>query len=200
MTQIIKTLKDRDTLGEFFAEQKCKTGAEIGVQQGIFSETLLAPNPELKLYLVDPWKSRKGHFILNKGEILESTQSIMDTFYENTLTRLKAYNNLFVIRKSSMDALAQVPDESLDFVYIDANHHFDFVMADIIGWSKKVRPGGIVSGHDYIMGSKTSGSATSLFFDVKYAVEAYATAHTIQEVYILGGQGNPSWLWFKDAN
>jgi hypothetical protein len=40
-------------------------------------------------------------------------------------------------------------DESLDFVYIDANHRPDFVREDIREWTKKVKKGGIVSGHDY---------------------------------------------------
>jgi len=199
MTQITKIKKSRETLGQFFADQNFKVGAEIGVQQGVFSETLLAPNPELKLYLVDSWECREGTFILTGGEILESTQHIVDIFYKNTLERLKAYKNIHPIRKSSMDALAEIEDESLDFVYIDANHHFDFVMADIIGWSKKVRSGGVVSGHDYYYGIKSDRSACSICFDVKYAVEAYANAHSIQEVNILGGSGNPSWLWFKGA-
>ena len=200
MTQIIEIAKDRNTLGALFAEQNMKTGAEIGVQQGIFSETLLAPNPELKLYLVDSWKCEPGGFILmDNRQIVGNTQAIADRFYESTIKRLKPYKNIFVIRKTSMDALADIEDGSLDFVYIDAKHHFDFVMADIIEWSKKVRSGGIVCGHDYLMGSKTMSSATSVFFDVKFAVDAYANAHSVQKLYVLCGSGNPSWLWFKDA-
>jgi predicted O-methyltransferase YrrM len=41
-------------------------------------------------------------------------------------------------------------DNSLDFVYIDAGHRFDDVVQDIIKWTKKVRKGGIISGHDYM--------------------------------------------------
>jgi hypothetical protein len=198
MTQIIAIEKHRDTLGELFAEHNFKTGAEIGVQLGVFSKTLLAPNPELKLYLVDPWAGHTGHFIMNDGKVYENTQALMDRFYNATLEELKDYKNICVIRKPSMDALADIEDGSLDFVYIDANHHFDFVMPDIIGWSKKVRSGGVVSGHDYIQGAPRSSSAATIL-DIKYAVDAYAYAHSVQKVYIYGGSFNPSWLWFKDA-
>jgi predicted O-methyltransferase YrrM len=48
-----------------------------------------------------------------------------------------------------MEALADISDESLDFVFIDAGHTYDDVKKDVEEWAKKVRVGGIVSGHDY---------------------------------------------------
>lgn len=197
MTDLIKLPKDRKYFGKFFASLKFKTGAEIGVEQGLFSQSLLKANPELKLYLIDPWKCGPNSFINNNGDIIKATQAIIDTFYESTVDRLKTYRNIFVIRKTSMDALKEIEDKSLDFVYIDANHHFDYVMKDIIEWSKKVRPGGIVSGHDYIMRPKNNRGSASYVLDVKLAVEAYANAHSIPEIYILEEDYNPSWFWVK---
>jgi Methyltransferase domain len=49
----------------------------------------------------------------------------------------------------SGDAAAHVPDDYLDFVYIDANHSYDAVKRDLVLWYPKVRSGGLVSGHDY---------------------------------------------------
>jgi len=37
-------------------------------------------------------QTNSGTFIMNGGQIRESTQSVVDDFYENTLKRLKAYN------------------------------------------------------------------------------------------------------------
>jgi predicted O-methyltransferase YrrM len=48
-----------------------------------------------------------------------------------------------------MEAVKDFKDESLDFVFIDGNHQYSYVLEDITEWSKKVRSGGIVSGHDY---------------------------------------------------
>ena len=48
------------------------------------------------------------------------------------------------------DAVKDIEDSSLDFVHIDGDHSYDFVMQDIILWGRKVRIGGIISGHDYL--------------------------------------------------
>ena len=43
-----------------------------------------------------------------------------------------------------------IADGDLDWVFIDANHNYDYVRADIAAWTPKVRPGGIIAGHDYL--------------------------------------------------
>ena len=37
----------------------------------------------------------------------------------------------------------------MDFVYLDADHSYNSIKADIDAWGPKVGKGGIVSGHDY---------------------------------------------------
>lgn len=49
----------------------------------------------------------------------------------------------------SWDAAALYPDESLDFVYLDAGHDYADVHKDIDAWRLKVKSGGILAGHDY---------------------------------------------------
>ena len=103
-----------------------------------------------------------------------------------------------------MEALNDIPNESLDFVYIDGNHHFKYVAEDICGWSKKVRKGGIISGHDYFY----SGATACLnVCHVAYVVDAYTRAYNIKNWYILGrkkyvdGEKRDtwrSWMWFKE--
>jgi len=99
-----------------------------------------------------------------------------------------------------MDALEDFEDESLDFVYIDGNHKFRYIAADIVEWEKKVRPGGVVSGHDFIQ-------ATSRWCDcqVKYVVLAYVASFHVQNWYLTdlnpgipGDQNTQSWFWIKD--
>ena len=95
-----------------------------------------------------------------------------------------------IIKKTSMQAAAEdVPKWSLDFVYIDANHDFNHVMQDIIIWSDRVRPGGIVSGHDYNIKS------------VKTAVDAYVKIHGCELFVTEKGGGypdsSPSWFFAK---
>ena len=49
----------------------------------------------------------------------------------------------------SIEAAKQYEDETFDFVYIDASHHYDFVKSDILAWYPKVKKGGYIGGHDY---------------------------------------------------
>ena len=49
----------------------------------------------------------------------------------------------------SVEASKRYADASLDFCFIDANHEYGAVAADIDAWRPKVKPGGIIAGHDY---------------------------------------------------
>jgi len=113
-------------------------------------------------------------------------QSYVDYTYENTKRRLAPFKAR-IIRGKSMDVVRNIPYESLDFVYIDANHEFDFVMSDIIEWSKRVKKGGLVAGHDYI---KTR------YFGVIEVVNTYTRAHGIYDVF-LTKERSPSWFFCK---
>ena len=127
-------------LARLFAALGFRQIAEIGVLKGGFSATLWKENREATIYCVDPWEAYEGY-------AEPYTQQAMDEIHSIAVKRL-AGMGCRIIRKTSMEALGDFEDESLDAVYIDANHRFEYVTQDIAGWSKKVRSGGIVSGHD----------------------------------------------------
>jgi len=131
----------REHLAELFCELGYKVGAEIGVRWGGYSESLLQKNPGLKLYCIDSWAPYPGG---------RPSQERQDRIFRRAERVLSQYKGVHFIKKESMEALADIPDNSLDFVYIDAMHDYCSVTLDLIGWYKKVRPGGIISGHDYI--------------------------------------------------
>lgn len=166
----------RENLARVFAEAGYKYGAEIGVRHGYYSHTLCRTIPNLKLLCVDPWAPYRGHNV----EKMEAT-------YQSAKARLEPYDAT-LIRKTSMEAVQDIPDNSLDFVYIDAMHEFDPVMLDIIHWAPKVRPGGIVAGHDYCWYYQGG---------VVVAVDAYTKCHDIQTWYLTQLDKEPSWLWVK---
>ncbi len=182
----------RDDLPEFFKEMGYKSGAEIGVYTGEFSEKFCKAG--FKFYAIDPW--------LNYGDYLLG-QNTADGNYEHAKKVLAPYKNCEIIRKTSMEALADIPDESLDFVYIDGNHWFKYVAEDICEWSKKVRKGGVISGHDYVY---TGHSSCLSVCHVIYVVDAYVAAYGIKDWYLLGRKNAlegekrdrcRSWMWFK---
>lgn len=63
--------------------------------------------------------------------------------------RLQRYANIEIKKTTSRAYAQEVPNASLDFVYIDGLHTYDAVREDIALWTPKVKPGGFICGHDY---------------------------------------------------
>ena len=120
------------------------TGVEVGVKRGIFSETILQGWRGRQLISVDPWLAGPP------DGADPSTQAEHDRFYEETVARLAKFGDRSAIwRLSSVEAAARIDRGSLDFVYIDALHDYESVRVDLDAWFDKVRPGGVIAGHDY---------------------------------------------------
>jgi hypothetical protein len=165
-------------------------GAEIGVEGGSNAALMLATCPRLRLLGVDAWQAYAEYRDYKR-------QRRLGEFYESAKKAVAPYGDRCrLVRAFSMDAVRDVPMESLGFVYIDGNHEFDFVMEDIIAWSRRVRPGGIVAGHDYYR-HKTRPVG------VIDAVTAYLKAHAITDAWVFGGQCEcepelpPSWFFIR---
>ena len=122
---------------EYF-NQRFVIGAKIGVNKGINSKSILKELNVKKLYLIDAW--------LNYKEI--QADRPQKTNFEFVLNELKDDKRTEIIRELSKDAVKFVKNDSLDFVYIDANHLFEFVYQDINLWYPKVKENGIIAGHD----------------------------------------------------
>jgi len=182
----------RDDLAELLCDFDFRIGAEIGVYQGDYSEVLLSKNPELKLYLIDPWLALPGMKLKRGDETVEAEQWIMDKIYEFTVDRFKG-KNVRIIRKFSTEAVNDFADNALDFVYIDGDHSLVSCVLDIACWSRKVKKGGIISGHDY------RDFETINTCQVKQAVDAYTDANKINPWFIFGKQEDAadSWMWIN---
>lgn len=185
----------RDDLPEFFKQMGFKAGAEIGVKKGEFSEKFAQAG--LKIYAIDPWLSYEDY------DEDPSNQKRLDFQYEHTKRLLAPYSNCKIIRKTSMNAVSDFEDGSLDFVYIDGNHQFRYLADDLVEWSKKVKKDGVICGHDYIYTSPKTKAGT---VHVIYVVNAYTQAYKIRNWYLLGRgerRGNEtrdrfrSWMWIN---
>lgn len=159
---------------------------EIGTEGGRYAEEICKANPQAHLTCVDPWLAYDRY----EDHV---SQPKLDSFYAAAVSRLAPYNAT-LIRATSLDAAPRFADGSLDAVFIDGNHHFDYVVQDIIAWAPKVRKGGMVSGHDY----KPEGyERTPIPFGVIEAVNAYAAAHKIAPFFITTKDKCPSWMWIN---
>lgn len=176
----IKGFKRRD-LAKKFGELGFTNGVEIGVCHGTFSKVLCEENKNLELKSVDPYGRVYNDY---RSDRLEKRNEY-EGLYKHAKKLLEPYNTT-IIRKPSMEYAVKVPHASIDFVYIDGSHEFDYVMTDIIEWGARVKTGGIISGHDYIDGVFKC--------DVIDAVNTYAEKHGIKVVY-LTDERTPTW-WF----
>jgi len=186
---------NRTIMAQTLYDFDCKEGAEIGVAEGIHAEILCRENPGVKLHCVDIWEQYPGY----------EEYSNIEEVYQEAIKRLKPYKVVFH-KEFSMKALRHFEDESLDFVYIDGAHNFVNVAMDVSEWAKKVRPGGIVFGHDYkFHGAYLDKGRQRHPVHVKPVVDAYVMAHNIKPFFVLEnnikdptfGRDNPGWMFVK---
>lgn len=162
----------RNDLAKFFGFAKMQQGIEIGVESARFSQVLAQENPGIILHGVDPW----GASLAYRPQL---EQERWDEIFYDATTRMASYD-WRPLRMTSAAAAKSFADASLDFVYIDGNHALDSVLEDLAIWTTKIRPGGIISGHDY---TKTKQRMRN---DVVKAVNQWVTEQKITPWFILG--------------
>ena len=101
-------------------------GLEIGVRFGCNALRIFNFLDIKKLYLIDKRK-------------LPETDINLKLYKDNILWLVGDSKNMHV----------HVPNNSLDFVYIDGGHTYEIVKSDIIKYFSKVKEDGMISGHDY---------------------------------------------------
>ena len=154
-------------------KDKYIVGAEIGVYKGAHAVGLIKELNFKKLFLVDAY--------LPYHEYPKASVADFANVYEIAKRRVSKYKDQieFIIEKS-LD-VSSIPDSTLDFVYIDADHRYEEVIKDLVFWVKKVKPNGILCGHDY--GSK-------LYLGVTKAVDEFAEVTN----HLLKNAGGEWWI------
>lgn len=143
-------------------------GAEIGVWKAELSCTLLDWLPELRLYLVDPWGRNREYTAM--GSLTE--QAWYGVYFDVQQAVRPYCFRTKVMKAYSLEAAMWVPDESLDFVFIDGDHSYASVMADIEAWTPKLKPGGVLCGHDYGVVSGVTQAVIATFGTVEHDPES----------------------------
>lgn len=137
---------------ERIPEDKEFHGAEIGLWRGATCSKILKQRPLLKMIGVDrycPPPPGDSYFDGSK-KIANYGQEEFDMAKKKAFMNLEPVMDRFqLIEMTSVEASDQVPNGSLDFVFIDGDHSYIGCMADIIAWLPKVKPGGWIGGHDY---------------------------------------------------
>ena len=146
-----------------------EVGVEVGVCRGLHAKVILDYWPG-HLHLVDAWAKLNGY-----DETYDHEAN-----YRETLVRLEEHKSRYTLhRQTSIDAAASFADSSLDFVYLDANHAYPAVKADIAAWWPKVKLGGMLAGDDYgiVPEQPIDFGHGRVMFGVHRAVQEFAHEH-----------------------
>lgn len=129
-----------------------RIGAEVGSWKGDSAARFLRWVQPQRLTLIDPWEHTSTAGYEHAMYAGADGQSGMDRIYESVLARFEneiAQGSVVVRRESSLNAAERWSDEPLDWIYIDGDHTYDAVLADLEAWWRRLKPGGVLSGDDY---------------------------------------------------
>jgi SAM-dependent methyltransferase len=124
---------------------------------GTFVEVGCWQGQSLAFFLVEAYNSGKrfkvfgcDHFRGSVGDgplIQEAKLKSIVAHCSHNLRR--AAHPFALIHAESAIGAGFLPDSSVDYCFIDAGHMYDEVKADIAAWVPKMKPGGIMAGHDF---------------------------------------------------
>ena len=126
-------------------------GSYKGKSSSFMAVEIANSKKNIKFDCVDTWEGSPEH---QAGGNLEDADVINDLIFDVFKKNMEPVKDYYTAKRMpSLQASASYPDNSLDFVFIDADHSYQSVREDIIAWWPKVKNGGIISGHDYQMGT-----------------------------------------------
>lgn len=162
-------------------------GVEVGVKRGEFSERLLTTWQGRHLVSVDPWREAPSDEYVDVANVAQAQH---ERFLAETRERLRPFGARSTIwRTTGEDAAQRVLRHSLDFVYLDARHDYGSVREDLGQWCDRIRPGGVLAGHDYVDGDLPEGR-----FGVRSAVDDFFGE---QGIRVHATSIDPPWIsWF----
>lgn len=143
--KVHKTTREA-AISNLLNKNSAKVGVEIGVFKGEFSKSILE-NWKGTLYLIDPWRELSDEVYLDS-----SNHKNHQTAFSDTMNSIKGFESrAFMLRGLGEELVDLFEDNSLDYVYIDGNHDYDHVKQDLDLWWPKLKSGGLLSGHDYLL-------------------------------------------------
>jgi len=160
-----------------------RTGVEVGTHRGNWARDMMTMGGLDSLTCIDPWL---GDFY--PGQDPEDR-------YNTAIATLKPFGDaVTIMRAKSLDVVEQFADNSIDVVYLDALHRYEYpdgsgINADIKAWWPKVSIGGIFSGHDYYSRHESG---------VVRAVTEFCDREGLDH-FVTTGDKHPTWYVFKGA-
>lgn len=156
--------------------------AEVGVWAGDFSARIVQLRKPSELHLIDPWQfvpSLPGRMY---GGSVASSQAYMDDLMASVVDRFAGNTSVKIHQSTSIDAAKHFHDGYFDWVYLDGDHSYEAVLADLGAWFPKVKIGGKIVCDDYTWIDETRTRS------VKAAVDTFLEAHPGHKGRLIFGQ------------
>jgi hypothetical protein len=128
------------------------TGAELGVFTGLFSEVILEVVRPAVLHLVDPWWLAYGERYPDWGAYTDFGRLPTRVAHDAAAVRATTARGnceVHIHVSTSADWLRGIPDDSLDWAYVDSTHYYEQTIEELTLLVAKIRPDGLVLGDDW---------------------------------------------------
>jgi len=130
------------------AEKQRKEGikiADVGCWTGTSSCVLgnVASKYKGKCYSIDWFKGSEKTNLEWAGQFY----NIKEIFKAN-INRFGFKDHVELIEATSEDASSRFDNDFFDLIFLDADHRYQYIKNDIKRWLPKLKPGGILCGHD----------------------------------------------------
>ncbi|MGA2095079.1 MAG: class I SAM-dependent methyltransferase [Candidatus Acidiferrum sp.] len=153
-----KLFENRDVMLEHLPSQS--VCAEIGIDKSLFSEKILSSTSPAKLHLIDICPAAVENARMKFAP--QMAQGIVETHLGDSVSMLSA-----------------LPDEYLDWVYVDGNHSYEGVKRDLEAVLPKLKPKGLLALNDYIF----FAASEFVKYGVVEAVNEFCVSHNFEFVY-----------------
>lgn len=151
---------------------------EVGVLIGALSTEILRKRSDAVLHMVDNWRPMAeqpaSYIATGDDHALHDAQRV-ESHYRQASRVARRFPGRAIIRRGDSVEIAEdfTPGE-IDLVFLDADHSFEGVTADLAAWEIRVKAGGWIGGHDY------RNPDPRFRFGVTEAVDAWAERRGLQ--------------------
>ncbi len=141
--------------------------AELGVDEGTFSSKIIEITQPSKLYLIDVWESTRYN---------KTKQHEVENKFEHEI----ATDKVEIRVGYSTEVVKGFDSEMFDWIYIDTDHTYKTTLAELELYHSKIKPGGIMAGHDFRIGNWNG----MVRYGVIEAVYEFCVKHNWELVYV----------------
>ena len=159
--------------------------SEVGVYAGAYAETIVRTCQPAKLFLIDKWDfSDPAYQAQSQSYPDQDGDAVFASVAKNFGARIAA-GQVQVVRADSVTAAARFEPGTFDWVYIDSDHRYEAVLADLQAYARLLKPDGLLLGHDFE--EPTFEMAARMNFGVTKAVREFLRQSDFEMLLISSG-------------